>query len=312
MVPLAHANDGGGSTRIPAACCGLVGLKPQRGRISMAPTAGEQFLATEGVLTRTVRETALALDILAGPELGDASWAPAAPRPYVEALAGEPAGLRIALAVTPPMPGVEAAPENAAAARAAAKLLEDLGHTVEEIEPPFRDDDVLRSFTAVFGPMVCAQAAVGMMIQGREPTIEDVEALSLWLWKTCRGIDSITAYGALVQVQAIARQVVTWSAPYDAVVTPALAEAPLTIGTLDPDGDDPQSTFARAGAFTPYTAPINISGQPAISLPLSHSDAGLPLGVQLIGRPNEESALLGLAGQLERANPWIDRRPPVS
>jgi amidase len=311
MVPLAHANDGGGSTRIPAACCGLVGLKPQRGRISMAPAVGEQFLGVEGVLTRTVRETALALDVLAGPELGDASWAPPAPGPYADALAA-PSGLRIGLTVTPPLPDTEVRPENVAAARNAAKLLEDLGHTVEEIDAPFRDADVLRTFTAVFGPMVCAQGMIATMIHGREPTIDDVEALTLWLWETCRGIDSITAYAALVQIQATARQIIAWSAPYDIVVTPALAEDPVTIGTLDPDAEDPQALFARAGAFTPFTPGMNISGQPAISIPLYESEAGLPLGVQLVGRPNEEATVLSVAAQLEAARPWADRRAPVS
>jgi amidase len=312
MVPLAHANDGGGSTRIPAACCGLVGLKPQRGRISGAPVIGEQFLAVEGVLTRTTRETALALDLLAGPEPGDASWAEPPARPYAEAVADDPRGLRVGLAITPPLPDVEPTPERAEAAREAARLLEDLGHHVEEIEPPFRDKEGLRMFTGVFGPMVCAQAAVGQMIHGREPGPEDVEKLTLWLWEQCKGIDSIAAYGALVQVQALGRQIVTWSDPYDVVVTPTLAEPPVPIGTLDPDGDDPRATFARAGAFTPYTAGMNISGQPAISVPLSQDDDGLPIGVQLIGRPNSEGLLLAVGAQLEAALPWADRRPPVS
>jgi amidase len=312
MVPIAHANDGGGSTRIPAACCGLVGLKPQRGRVSMAPTMGEQFLVADGVLTRTVRETALALDILAGPELGDASWAAPPPQPFAAAMGAEPRGLKIGLAMTPPLPDVEPTPEVAQATRDAAQLLESLGHTIEEIEPPFRDKSMFQTFTAVFGPMVCGQTALASMMAGREPTADDVEALTLWLWETCRAIDSIAAYGALVQIQAAARQIVTWSAPYDVVLTPALAEPPVTIGTLDPDAPDPSHTFARAGAFTPYTAGLNISGQPAISLPLSQSADGLPLAIQLIGRPAEEGALLALAAQVEAAQPWGDRRAPVS
>jgi amidase len=312
MVALAHANDGGGSTRIPAACCGLVGLKPQRGRISMAPAVGEQFLGCEGVLTRTTRETALALDLLAGPELGDASWAPPPAEPYLVALEHEPRALRVGLALTPPLPDVEPAPENAAAARDAAELLESLGHSVEEIDPPFRDAGMFHAFTAVFGPMVCSQALVAQMVQGREPTDEDFERLSMWLWQTCKGIDAITQQGALIQIQAAARQIVTWSAPYDVVLTPGLAEAPLTIGTLDPDHEDPQGQFRRAGRFTPYTAGMNISGQPAIAVPLYESEAGLPLAVQLIGRPNAEGLLLALAAQLEAAHPWAERRPGVS
>jgi amidase len=312
MVALAHANDGGGSTRIPAACCGLVGLKPQRGRISAAPAVGEQFLATEGVLTRSVRETALALDLLHGPELGDASWATPPAVPYREAAGETPRPLRIGVCVTPPLPDVEATPERIAGARDAAKLLEGMGHTVEEIDPPFRDTEIMRTFTAVFGPMVCAQAAIAQMINGREPTIDDVEALTLWLWETCRDIDAVTAYGALIQVQAAGRMIIGWSDPYDVVITPALAEAPVTLGTLDPDSPDPAATFARAGAFTPFTPGMNISGQPAISVPLYQDEAGLPLGVQLIGRPDSEGLLLSVATQLEAAHPWVDRRPQVS
>jgi amidase len=311
LVPIAHANDGGGSTRIPAACCGLVGLKPQRGRISMAPAVGEQFLTNEGVVTRTVRETALVLDLLQGAETGDASWAPPPAEPYVRAVEREPGRLRVGLAVTPPLPDVEPHPACAQAARDAGELLAGLGHEVEELEPPFRSAEILHAFTAVFGPMVCSQAAIGQMVHGREPTAEDVEALTLWLWETCKGIDAITAYGALVQVQAAGRQVVQWSAPYDVVVTPALAEPPVRLGELDPDGPDPRATFARAGAFTPYTAGMNISGQPAISVPLFHGDDGLPLGVQLIARPNEEATILAVAAQLEAARPWADRRPAL-
>lgn len=313
MVALGHANDGGGSTRIPAACCGLVGLKPQRGRISPAPAVGEQFLATEGVLTRTTRETALVLDLLHGPSLGDASFAPSPAMTYADAAAVVPGGLRIGLAVTPPLPDHTVDPQREQAARDTAALLESLGHTVEEIEPPFRDVEVMRTFTAVFGPMVSAQGMIASMLQGgREPTIDDVEALTLWLWETCKEIDSITAYSALVQIQALGRQIVAWSDPYDIVVTPALAEAPLEIGVLDPDQENPQATFARAGAFTPFTPGMNISGQPAISVPLYEDDAGLPIGVQLVGRPNAEGVILAVAAQLEQALPWADRRPGVS
>jgi amidase len=312
MVPLGHANDGGGSTRIPAACCGLVGLKPSRGRISMAPAVGEQFLGNEGVVTRTVRETALVLDLLSGPEPGDASWAPAPDEPFAASAAREPGRLRIGISVTPPLPDTPVAPEVAAAARAAGELLEDLGHTVEEAGAPLQSPELFRSFTAVFGPMVCSQAMLGvMMAGGREPTIDDMERLSLWLWETCRGIDSITAYSALVQMQAAGRQIVEWSSAYDVVLTPALAEPPVPIGTLDPDGEDPEATFRRAGYFTPFTPGMNISGQPAISVPLFQGEDGLPLGVQLIGRPLGEATLLQLAAQLEAARPWADRRPPL-
>ena len=308
MVPLAHGNDGGGSIRIPAACCGLVGLKPARGRVSMAPAVGEQFLSSDGVLTRTVRETALALDLLAGPVLGDASWAPPPPEPFAEAAAREPGRMRIALALDPPLEGVELDPDCAAAAREAAALLEGLGHEVEEVAPLMQPPEAMRLFAAVFGPMNCSQMAVGAAVAGRDPGEEDMERLSLWLWERCRAMNAVEGYGALIQLQALARGIVAWAAPYDAVLTPALAQPPLPIGTLDPDRDDPDAVFAEAGAFTPYAAMANITGQPAIVLPFAQRDDGLPIGVHLVGRPAQEGPLLALAAQVEAARPGADER----
>ncbi|HEX8205401.1 MAG TPA: amidase [Solirubrobacteraceae bacterium] len=311
MVPLAHGNDGGGSIRIPAACCGLVGLKPARGRISQAPAVGEQFLSTDGVLTRTVRETALALDLLAGPVVGDASWAPPPPEPFAEAAAREPGRLKIALAIDPPLEGVELDADCEAAARDAAALLESLGHEVEEVGTLVQPREVMATFTAVFGPMNCGQMAVGVAVNGRDPNEDDMERLSLWLWERSRSIDAVTAYGAMVQLQAVARTIVSWAAPYDAVLTPALAQPPVRIGELDPDDPDPQDVFTRAGAFTPYAAMGNITGQPALVLPTSQREDGLPIGVHLVGRPAQEGPLLALAAQVEAARPWADRRPAL-
>ena len=311
MVPMAHGNDGGGSTRIPAACCGLVGLKPQRGRISMAPDAGEQFLVQDGVLTRTVRETALALDILHGAELGDSSWAPPPSEPYATSAAAEPRPLRVALTLTSPIADAPPQPAMVDAVRETGELLRSLGHEVEEVEAPWQNDALATAFTAVFGPAVCSQVAFASLINGREPAAEDVEALTWWLWQTCKGIDSVSAELARFQMQAAGRMVVTWTSQWDVVVMPTLAEPPVTIGTIDPQGPDPQGAFERSAAFTPYTALLNISGQPAISLPLAEAD-GLPVGVQLVSRPAEEGLLLSLSSQLEAARPWGERRAPVS
>ena len=311
MVPLAHGNDGGGSIRIPAACCGLVGLKPQRGRISMAPAVGEQFLNHEGVLSRTVAETARLLDLLAGPVLGDSSWAPPPPEPFTAAAAREPGRLKIALAVAPPLEDAPLDPDCERATRDAAALLAELGHAVEEVEPLVQPRETFQVFLAVFGPMNCTQINFAAHITGREAGEDDLERLSRWLWDRCRGIDAVTAYTAMVQLQAVARTVVTWADPYDAVLTPALAQPPVPIGTLDPDRPDPDATFAEAGAFTPYMAIANITGQPSIALPVDQREDGLPLGVQLLGRPAQEGALLALAAQVEAARPWADRRPAV-
>jgi amidase len=312
MVPIASANDGGGSTRIPAACCGLVGLKPQRGRISLAPSAGEQFLVQDGVLTRTVAETALLLDVLAGPEPGDASWAPPPAEPFAVTAARAPGRLRIG--VTTSMPLVEAAldPVCARAARDAAELLANLGHEVEEVRPPWDAPGLLDRFAAVFGPAICTQIAVAGMLAGREPRAEDMEPLSWARWAHSKGIDAVEAAVVTYVLQAFARAVTAWSAPYDAILTPALAQAPVPIGALDPCGPDPMGTFRRSGDFTPYTAIANVTGSPAIALPLYTRDGGLPLAVQLLGRPAGEGALLALAAQLEAASPWAGRRPPTA
>ena len=315
MVALAHGNDGGGSLRIPAACCGLVGLKPQRGRISLAPEAGEQFLVQDGVLTRTVRETALLLDVLAGSVTGDASWAPPPSEPFaVSAARGlEPRPPRLRIGVTTLMPLLEADlhPACERAAQDAAGLLASLGHEVEEVSPPWRRPGLLDLFTRAFGPAISSSIAAAGLLAGREPRAQDMEPLSWELWQTSKRVDAVEAELARYALQAFARSITRWAAPYDALLTPALAQPPLPIGTLDPCGPDPAGTFERSGHFTPYTAISNVTGSPAISLPLYAQDDGLPLAVQLIGRPAQEGALLALAAQVEAAAPWADRRPAL-
>ena len=197
------------------------------------------------------------------------------------------------------------------AARDAASLLQSLGHEVEEVRLPWRQPEMLTRFTALFGPAVCVQIAAAARLAGREPREEAMEALSWWLWQTCREIDAVQAAVAALELQAFAREIVTAAAPYDAILTPALAQAPLRHGELDAGGPDPAATFARSGRFTPFTAICNVTGQPAISLPLYARVDGLPLAVQLIGRPAGEGPLLALAAQLEAALPWAARRPAL-
>jgi amidase len=312
MVPIAHANDGGGSTRIPAACCGLVGLKPQRGRISLAPEAGEAYLVQDGVLTRTVAETAQLLDLLSGPVLGDASWAPPPAEPFAVQAAREVARKRIAFTTLPPIPDVTVDPVCAKAAHDAAALLESLGHEVVEADPPWQDASLLETFTANFGPALATQMAFIGMVNGREPTAEDMEPLSWAIYNLSKGIDSVQASLATFQLHAVARALITWVADYDFLITPALAEAPVVHDTINPCSDQPMADFTRSGHFTPYTAGQNITGSPAISLPLYHrDDLDLPVGVQIIGQPAAEGDLLALAAQLEAALPWHDRRAAI-
>jgi amidase len=305
MVPIAHGNDGGGSIRIPAACCGLVGLKPARGRISSAPVLGESFLATDGVLSRTVLDTARSLDVLEGYEVGDASWAPPPAEPFAAAVERDPPARRIALVLNPPI-DAPVDPVMARAVHDTGELLAGLGHEVEEVELPWSHPELFREFTKVWAVGIGTTVDFASRVSGREPGPEYAEALTLDLWRGGRDLNGIEYTRALVAMQAFARMVVVAADPYDCVVTPVFAKRQVNIGEID--SGTGMEAFHAAGQFTPYTAPINVSGQPAISLPLFH-DEGLPVPVQMIGRPAGEWDLLALAAQVERARPWADRRP---
>ena len=315
MLPLAHGNDGGGSIRIPAACCGLVGLKPARGRVSLAPALGDSFLVADGVLTRTVAESAELLDLLAGPELGDATWAAPPSEPFAAAAARGAAGslsLRVGMSLAPPLTDTEVDPIAERAVRDAAALLQELGHEVEEIvAPPWQVPGLLELFSASFGPAVASTIVFAATIAGREPASADMEKLSWHLWERASQLGSAQFLAAQAQLQALARMFVTAMAEYDVVLTPSLALRPRPIGELFGDNDDPAETFRRSGEFTPFTAIANVTGQPAISLPLAHGDDGLPVGVHFFGRPADEATLLALGAQLEAARPWVGRRPDL-
>jgi amidase len=311
MLPVAHGNDGGGSIRIPAACCGLVGLKPSRGRISLAPELGDGALVIDGMLTRSVQDTAAILDVLAGYELGDATWAPEPNEPFAQSALREPLKLRIAATTLPPVPEAVIDPQCARAVSEASSLLRSLGHEVEEVDPPWQDDSVRQLFGAVFCSAIALSIAYSGMVAGREPSAEDMEPMSWAIYSMTKKLDAIESGAAAVRLQQFARQLVAFLAPYDALLTPALAERPLPLGTLDTAADDPMATFTRSGLFTPFTPVFNATGQPGISLPLYEGEDGLPLGIQLVGRPADEAALLALSTQLEEAAPWAQRRPQM-
>jgi amidase len=312
MVPVAHGNDGGGSLRIPAACCGLVGLKPSRGRISAAPELGDSSLGIDGMLTRTVADTAAILDVLSGYEPGDATWAPPPAEPFAAAAGREPGRLRIAATTLPPIADAVIDPLCAQAVTDAAELLRSLGHDVQEVDPPWQIGGLQELFGAVFSTHIALSIAYSGNVAGREPTAADMEPMSWAIFSMIQHLNAVQGMGATVQLQAFARRLITFLDPYDALLTPALAERPLPLGTLDTAAPEPMSTFTRSGLFTPFTPVFNASGQPGISLPLFEGEDGLPLGVQLVGRPAGEAALLALASQLETASPWAGRRPPVA
>lgn len=318
MVPVAHGNDGGGSIRIPAACCGLVGLKPARGRISGAPAFGDAPLLCQGVLTRTVADTAAILDVLAGYEPGDASWAPAPADPFARSAARPPVavangGSRLKIAATTLPPNAEASvdPLCARAVSDATELLRGLGHEVHEVDPPWQTPGLRELFGAFFSIHIGLEILYSGLVAKREPAAEDMEPMSWAIFQMVKDIDSVSGLALEVQLQRLTRRLVEFLEPYDALLTPALAERPLPLGTLDTAAPDPMSTFTRSGLFTPFTPILNASGQPGISLPLYQGEDGLPLAVQLVGRPAQEGQLLALAAQLEDAHPWRDRRPTV-
>jgi len=308
MVPLAHGSDGGGSIRIPAACCGLVGLKPSRGRISRGPEQADDFLVQDGVLTRTVAETAALLDVLAGYEPGDATWAPAPAEPFATTAAREPGRLRIGVTTTAAI-DAPLDPVCEQAVRDAAELLGSLGHAVEDVEAPWAGQSLLEVFTLVFGTPIAMGLFFGAQLTGREPAAELVEPLSWTIWNGIRERNALDYLLARTQLGAFSRSIVALWNDYDVVMTPALAQRPVRIGEIDSCSEEPWEDFRRSGQFTPYTAIFNVTGQPAVSLPVFHGEDGLPLGVQLAGKPAGEGELLALAAQLEAARPWAQRRP---
>ena len=311
MVPLAHGSDGGGSIRIPAACTGLVGLKPTRGRISRGPDLGDDFLVQDGVLTRTVAETAAMLDVLSGYEVGDTTWAPPPPEPFAEAARREPGRLRIGYTLKAAI-DANIDPPCEQAVQDAVQLLTELGHEVEEIDAPWGDQDLLQTFVMAFGTPIAMGLYFGGMVTGREPTPELVEPLSWTMYEGVRARSALDYLLARTQLTAISRGIIALWETYDVVLTPALAGRPVRIGEIDACSEDPWEDFRRSGLFTPYTAIFNVTGQPAVSLPLFHGDDGLPSAVQLAGRPADEATLLSLAAQLEAARPWADRRPELA
>ena len=313
MVAIAHGNDGGGSIRIPASCCGLVGLKPSRGRSSVAPGPTDPLgIVAEGALTRTVADTALFLDVIAGYETGDPYWAPDPAVPFLDAAATRPGRLRVGCTFETPN-GVPVHPDCRSAMEQAAELLESLGHEVEEATPAWRDDVFVERFISIWVAAVPSRVAGLGLLRGRPIEPEELEPLTRAMAEAGHKVSASEFIAALDYLRVAARRLVAYWLEHDVLLTPTLARPPLRIGELDPPGgDSPLSVLRRSGEFIPFPPPWNVTGQPAISLPLATSSEGLPVGVQLVGPPAGEELLISLAAEVEAARPWHDRRPPVS
>ena len=302
LVPVAQGSDGGGSIRIPASCCGLVGLKPSRGRISGHPMYGDPVgLGTSGSLARTVRDAAALLDVLAGRRPGDPSWAPPPSSSFLDACDRGPGRLRIARFVAPVIADVAVDPECVAAWESASALLESLGHDVVDVPVPLPPEAV-----PVFETCWAVLTALSVVPQGREHLLRP---LTRWLTERGRAVSGPEFGLAIGAMRRFAAGALTALASYDAVLTPTLATPPLPVGALRND-DDPAADFAAQKDFTPWTSAWNVTGMPAVSLPLHWTPDGLPVGVMLAARPAEEELLLALSAQVEAAAPWSSRRPP--
>jgi amidase len=303
LLPLAHASDGGGSIRIPSSCCGLFGIKPSRGRVSPAPyVSGSLGLGTSGPIARTVRDAAALLDAMRGYEPGDFYVAPEPERPYLAECDRSVGPLRIAVTATPPTE-VPVDDECVAAVRSAAELLSELGHDVVEATPPWQLPEMILAFIRVWqvGPATAGVDDLSLL-----------EPINRALAEQARATPSPDYGAAIMQLQTTARNVVAFWDDVDVVVTPTLAMLPVPIGwTWDDTDGDPLAAFARQTLFTPFTPLLNVTGQPAASVPLHTSADGLPVGVQFIGRPFGEATLFRLAAQLEEARPWLSRFPTV-
>lgn len=302
LVPVAQGSDGGGSIRIPASCCGLVGLKPTRGRISGHPMYGDPVgLSTAGPIARTVRDAAALLDVLAGRRPGDPSWAPPPSSTFLAACDRDPGRLRVARFITPVITDAPVDPDCVTAWEDASRLLESLGHEVVDVEVPLP-----REAVPVFETCWAVLTALSVVPPEREHLLRP---LTRWLAARGRAVSGPEFGLAIGEVRRYAAAALTALAPYDAVLTPTLATLPPPVGALRDDAD-PAADFEAQKRFTPWTSAWNVTGMPAVSLPLHWSGDGLPVGVMLAARPAEEPLLLALAAQVEAAAPWAERRPP--
>jgi amidase len=313
MVPFAHGNDLGGSLRYPASACGLFALKPTRARNPLGPEYGDVAggAAVEHALTRTVRDSAALLDATSGPAPGDPYWAPPPARPFAAEAGADPGPLRVAYTARTP-DGDLGHPDCVAAAEHAARLCASLGHEVAEADWP--------GFTPEVGAAIWVMitAATAWVLRywirrlGREPGPDEIEPLTRALWQVGEKVTAADWLLAVEDVQRFGRAVARFLTSYDAFLTPTMSTPPLPIGTMVSTPEDPWRSLEVSGQSVRYAGvAANITGNPAMSVPLWWNDDGLPIGVHFLGRFGDEATLIRLASQLEACQPWADRLPAV-
>ena len=312
-VPVAHASDGGGSIRIPASECGLVGLKPSRGRVSKGPLVGESWMgaSTDGAVTRSVLDAAAMLDVLAGYEMGDPVVAPPPARPFTDEVGADPGRLRIGV-LDQPASGVEGDADTAAAVAAAAELLTSLGHEVEAAWPDaLAEAEFGDKFLTIVTSYTHKDVRWFESLAGRPMGDDDLEPMNLAMSHLGSNVSAAEYLQAVDWLHAWSRRVEQWwhgDGAFDLLLSPVINGTPPPIGWLS----DPAQGIARLQHLLQYTSQFNITGQPAISLPLHWSEAGLPVGVQLVAAYAREDVLLRVAAQVEQARPWADRHPTLT
>jgi Asp-tRNA(Asn)/Glu-tRNA(Gln) amidotransferase A subunit family amidase len=312
IVAVANASDGAGSIRVPASCCGVFGLKPTRGRVSRGPRSYESWngLGTIHVISRSVRDSAAMLDISAGADVGDPYSAVPPARPYLQEVGADPGRLRIAVMMSPTS-GVPVDPACLDAVRKAAKLCADLGHIVEEAAPKIDHKATFDGLVASLCVSVARTLDGRAARLGRAVTPNDVEAVTWYFYQQGKRVPGVAYADARAAFDNAGRVMAEFQHTYDVVLSPTLAKPPVKLGLLGLSPPNFDEWVAQVSAFGPFTALANMTGQPAMSVPLHWSADGLPVGVMFAGRTNDEATLFRLAGQLETAQPWFNRRPNI-
>jgi amidase len=313
LVSVAHGNDGGGSIRIPASCCGIFGLKPTRARNPLGPDYGDLMsgLAAEHVLTRSVRDSAATLDATMGVDIGDPYCAPLPKRPFKKEIGKDPGRLRVAY-WSKTLRGQTIDEDCQKALLDSVKLCSELGHDLIEMSPKLDGRQLGRAFTVIWAASCAFNVERIALITGQKPSADQYEPLTWELYEMGIKVNGADYLLAVQTLQSISREVASFFTDYDIFLTPTLGEPPALLGTFDSPADDPLKGWRRSGPFAPFTPICNATGQPAMSVPLYWNEEGLPIGTHFMGRFGDEATLFRLAAQLEKARPWKNRRPPVS